>query len=487
MMERNILILAELIGEINFSILDRIKNKIMRKFILTISLVLYFLPQGICQVEDLREDQLHGLWLGVMKVTEQMNLQLAFEIEKDSAGNLAAKMNVIEQKAFNIPMNSCTLSGDSIHIRFDQEGIKYDGIYVSEQDMIQGTYSQGGGKFPLDLSRVDELPLVVNRPQTPVRPFPYKEEEVKVENEKAGIFLAGTLTIPENGNNFPAVILIAGSGRNDRDETDMGHFLLLSDFLTRNGYAVLRCDKRGVGESEGDYGSATTFDFADDIRSAIRFLKGRPEIDHERIGLLGHSEGALIAPIIAADKNEEVAFIIMMGGIGVSGSELLLTQSRKIAEINGVPDEQLNETTRINGELYEIALSEESDSVLINKMKAVSPELNDNMVQMLLWPWYRTFLAMDPDEYISKVTCPVLAMTGENDVQCSPEENLAAIEQSLKKGGNSNYQIETMSGLNHLFQTSETGSPYEYEQLEEIIAPIALDMILTWLNKIFVQ
>ncbi len=134
--------------------------------------------------------------------------------------------------------------------------------------------------------------------------------------------------------------------------------------------------------------------------------------------------------------------------------------------------------------MYEIALSEGSDSVLINKMKAVSPELNDNMVQMLLSPWFRTFLAIDPDEYISKVSCPVLAMTGEKDIQCSAVENLAAMEESLKKGGNSNYQIETLPGLNHLFQTSETGSPYEYDQLEEIMAPAALDLILTWLDGI---
>lgn len=451
---------------------------------MTISLVLYFLPQGICQVENLREDQLHGLWLGVMNVTEQMKLQLAFEIEPDSAGGLSAKMNVIEQKAFDIPMNSCFVSGDSIHIRFDQAGIKYDGLYVSGQDKIQGTYSQSGGKFKLDLSRVDELPLVVNRPQTPVRPFPYTEEEVIFENEKDGILLAGTFTMPEDGDNFPALILIAGSGRNDRDETDMGHFLLLSDFLTRNGYAVLRYDKRGVGESGGDYGSATTFDFAEDTRSAISFLKGKPEIDHESIGLCGHSEGGLIAPIIAADSKEGVAFIIMMGGIGVSGSELLLTQSKDIARINGVPDEQIDETTRINSELYEIAMSEGSDSLLMEKMKEVDPRLNENMIQMLLSPWFRTFLAIDPDEYISKVNCPVLAMTGEKDIQCSAVENLAAMEESLKKGGNSNYQIETLPGLNHLFQTSETGSLYEYDQLEEIMAPEALDLILGWLDGI---
>jgi len=158
----------------------------MRRFIYTISLVLFFTQQGICQGGNINDAQLHGFWLGVMEVTEQMSLQLAFEIEPDSAGNLSAKMNVIEQKAFDIPMSSCVLKGDSLNIRFDQAGIRYDGIYIKEQEIFQGTYAQGGGKFKLDLSRVDELLLEVNRPQTPVRPFPYKEEEVKFNNVKAG-------------------------------------------------------------------------------------------------------------------------------------------------------------------------------------------------------------------------------------------------------------------------------------------------------------
>lgn len=343
-------------------------------------------------------------------------------------------MNVVEQKAFNIPMSSCIVEGDSLHIRFDQAGITYDGIYIAERDIFQGTYAQGGGKFQLDLSRVDELPLEVNRPQTPVRPFSYKEEDVKFENNKAGIHLGGTLTLPENGSDFTALVLVAGTGRNDRDETEMGHFLLLSDFLTRNGYAVLRYDKRGVGESEGDYATATTFDFADDARSAIRFLKNRSEINHKMIGIIGHSEGALIAPIIAADPTEEVAFIIMMGGIGVSGAELLLLQSEKISRINGIPEEEIKRTVRKNGELYQIATSEGSDSVLQVKMKEVEPSINDNMMGMLLSPWFRTFLSIDPDEYIGKLTCPVLAITGENDVQCDAQQNLAAMEESLKKG-----------------------------------------------------
>jgi pimeloyl-ACP methyl ester carboxylesterase len=460
---------------------------VMRRFMISFSLVLWFCLQGICQIGNVQQDQLYGFWLGVLEVTEQMKLQLAFQFEADSTGSLSARMNVIEQNAFDIPMNSCVLNGDSIHIRFDRAGIRFDGMYISGRDIIQGTYAQGGGKFNLDLSRVDELPLKVNRPQTPVRPFPYKEEEVKFSNEKAGILLAGTLTMPEKGDRYPALVLIAGSGRNDHNETEMGHFLLLSDFLTRHGYAVLRYDKRGVGESQGDYGTATTFDFADDARVAMGFLKSRPEIDPGRTGLLGHSEGALIAPIIAADREEGVAFIVMMGGMGVPGSDLLLMQSRKISEINGIPEKEIDETVKKNRALYQIAITHGSDSVLMQKMKGMDPAISDGMVRMLLSPWFRTFLSIDPDAYISQVTCPVLAITGENDVQCNAQQNLPAIEESLKKGGNSDYRVEALPGLNHLFQTSDTGSPYEYTRLEEIIAPVALDLILDWLNGVTVE
>jgi len=358
----------------------------MLRFTLTISLALLLSQTGISQVQSDQEERLHGLWLGVMEVTEQMSIQLAFDIGPDSTGNLSAMMNVIEQNAFDIPMNSCIIEGDSLHIRFDQAGILYDGIYLAEQDIIQGIYSQGGGRFTLYLSRVDELPLVVNRPQTPVRPFPYNEEEVKFDNVKAGISLAGTLTLPESGSDFPALILIAGSGRNDRDETEMGHFLLLSDYLTRKGYAVLRYDKRGVGESEGDYGAATTFDFADDTRSALRYLGNRPEINQNKIGLVGHSEGALIAPIIAAESDESIAFIIMMGGIGVSGAELLLKQAEIISRINGIPEDQIFFATETNRAIYEVAVSEGNETDLINEMKEIQPELNDNMTGLLCLP-----------------------------------------------------------------------------------------------------
>ena len=367
--------------------------------------------------------------------------------------------------------------------RSQSAGISYKGYYSSEEDKITGAYEQGGGRFTLDLERVDRLVREVERPQTPVRPFPYEEEEVKVKNENAGILLAGTLTKPKEGTNFPAAVLIAGSGRNDRNETPMGHFLLLSDFLTRNGYAILRLDKRGVGESEGSYISATTFDFAEDVEYAIEYLLTREDIDPSAIGLIGHSEGALIAPIIASE-NKELAFIIMMGGVGIQGKDLLLLQSAKMAQLSGMPQEQIDAISEQNRVLYEIAIEESNDSILVQRLQEANPDIEENMLNMLSLNWFRTFLALDPDVYLSQVTCPVLGITGEKDIQCPPEENLAAMERSLQKAGNKHVELKSLEGLNHLFQTAETGSPYEYEQIAEIIAPQALQLILEWMDNV---
>ena len=430
------------------------------------------------------DDPREGLWLGTMKVSEQMSLRLGFEISQVEDGAYVAKMNVIEQKALDIPMDTCIFSGDSLYIEFKGAGIIYLGTFSGEEDRILGTYSQGGGSFTLDMIRVDEWPLEVERPQTPVRPFPYDEVEVKFENSEAGIILAGTLTKPREGNNLPAVVLISGTGRNDRDETSMGHFLLLSDFLTRNGFAVLRYDKRGVGASGGDYAQATTFDFAEDAWTALKYLRAQPFVNPDLTGLIGHSEGALIAPIVASEHVNAVAFIVMMGGIGIPGSELLLSQSENLARINGVPEEEITEIKEKNRALYAIAGSGLEDSLMDVKCIEAVPDLDESMLNTLKWVWFRTFLSLDPASYLSKVSCPVLAITGEKDVQCSPEENLAAIEASLKRAGNRNYLIKVMPGLNHLFQTAESGSPYEYEQIPEIISPDALDFILDWLHGV---
>lgn len=449
--------------------------------LLVLSLVSFSMA---CFGQEATGDTREGLWLGIMKVSEEMSLQLGFEIVLAEDGVYAAKMNVIEQKALGIPMDTCIIRGDSLYIEFKVAGIVYLGAYSSEKDMILGTYSQGGGSYTLDMARMDKLPLEIKRPQMPVRPFPYDELEVEFENSEAGITLAGTLTKPQMENNLPAVVLIAGTGKNDRDETSMGHFLLLSDFLTRNGFAVLRYDKRGVGASGGDYGQATTFDFAEDARAALDYLRAQPNVDPGRTGLIGHSEGALIAPIIASEYVKEVAFIVMMGGIGIPGTDLLLTQYEKLARINGTPEEEIAKIRETNRRLYAIASSGLEDSLMVIRCREAVPELDEEMLNMLKWIWFKSFLSLDPDSYMSKVSCPVLAITGEKDVQCPPEENLAAIEASLMRAGNDNYMIKVMPGLNHLFQTAKSGSPYEYEQIEEIISPDALDFILDWLQGV---
>jgi fermentation-respiration switch protein FrsA (DUF1100 family) len=238
-----------------------------------------------------------------------------------------------------------------------------------------------------------------------------------------------------------------------------------------------------VGESEGDYGLATTFDFAEDVEYALEYLASRKEINTSMIGLIGHSEGALIAPIIASE-NSDLAFIIMMGGIGIPGKDLLLIQSAKMARIHGTPQDQIEAITEINETLYEIAMEESEDSILVQRIRETVPNLDDAQLNMLRSPWFRTFLALDPDTYLSNVKCPVLGITGEKDIQCPPEENLAAMERSLRKAGNMHYELRSLDGLNHLFQTAETGSPYEYEQIAEIISPDALQVILDWLDKV---
>lgn len=427
-------------------------------------------------------DGLIGIWLGKMKPTEQLEIRVAFEIKKDESSKLSATMSVIEQKAFDIVMDQVTLNGDTVTILFKAANLSFNGIYNAEKQIIDGHYTQSGISFPLVLSPVDALPKTVVRPQTPRQPFPYQEEEVAFDNKSAGVRLAGTLTVPILDQPGPAIILIAGSGKNDRNGTKMGHFLLLADYLTRNGYIVLRSDKRGVGQSTGDYANATTEDFASDIHAAIDFLKTRPEVDARHIGLIGHSEGAVIAPMVASVR-KDVSYIILMGGVGLRGDRLLLLQTRKLAEVNGGTPEAIDHQVEQFERYYSIIQEKYDDETIISRIREVNPEVSEGTIKMLMKPWIKYFTACDPSLYIKKVKCPVLAVTGSKDLQSPPEENLRNIETALKAGRNKHYSIKILPGLNHLFQTAQSGSPLEYEKIEEIIAPVALDCLVEWLGK----
>ncbi|HYP27390.1 MAG TPA: alpha/beta hydrolase [Blastocatellia bacterium] len=441
-----------------------------------------------------------GNWEGSLDVGGQ-KLRLIVKITKASDDSLKATLDSPDQGAMNMPVSSVTQTGDSIKVELKNIGGVYEGTFNKEWTEISGQWKQGGASLPLVLKKTDKV-VTLNRPQEPKRPFPYIEEEVAYENKAGGVKLAGTLTLPRTDKPVPAVILITGSGPQDRDEALLGHkpFLVLSDHLTRKGIAVLRVDDRGVGGSSGRVSTSTSEDFAGDVLAGVDFLKTRKEIDPKKIGLVGHSEGGLVAPMVAA-RSKDVAFIVMMAGPGLIGQEILQLQSALISRAGGADDAALARGRAILDIVFR-ALREEKDDELVKKRikqeygsyvekldeeqkKLVMAESANVEAQLntMVNPWFRYFLTYDPKPALEKVKVPVLAINGEKDLQVPPDENLKAIELALKAGGNKDHTIVKLPSLNHLFQTSQTGSPAEYLKIEETIAPVALDTISSWILK----
>ena len=317
------------------------------------------------------------------------------------------------------------------------------------------------------------------RPQEPTPPYPYQEEQVTFVNAKAGITFAGTLTLPASPTASPAVVLITGSGAQDRDETIAGHkpFLVLADALTRRGIAVLRVDDRGVGGSGGTMATATSEDFVDDALAAVAYLRGRKDIDAKRIGLVGHSEGGLIAPI-AATRSKDIAFIVLMAGPGITGDQILFLQGAAIMRANGASEAAISRNREVQQRLFDVIRTEKDDAAAKEKIKSIAPGQ-----ERVATPWFRYFLSYDPVPVLQKVTCPVLAINGEKDLQVPYRENLDAIGKALRAGGNTDVTTLSMPNLNHLFQTSQTGAPSEYAKISETFAPAALDAISDWILK----
>jgi hypothetical protein len=429
-----------------------------------------------------------GIWLGTLDAGAT-KLRLVLKIANGPDG-LTASLQSPDQSQQWLPANSATRSGDSLNFTIESLGVVYDGKIDAGLNSIDGTFTQGGRPLPLALKRVkDQAELETRHPQNPVKPYPYREEEVTYANKAAGNTLAGTLTIPPGKGPFPAVLLISGSGPNDRDETVFGHkpFLVLSDYLTRKGIVVLRVDKRGVGKSTGDLAHATTADFATDAEAGVQYLKTRAEADPRRIGLIGHSEGGTVAPMLAAG-DPGVRFIVLMAGPGVPGDQIIVEQGRLIEEAAGATKEKAAQDADKQRELFALVEKEKDDAVLGKELREklagrVPDAQIDVAIQQLTSPWMRYTLTYDPATALRKVACPVLALNGEKDLQVSAAQNLPAIKKALEEGGNKQIEIDEMPGLNHLFQTAKTGSPTEYAQIEETISPVALDKVATWILK----
>lgn len=443
---------------------------------------------------------LTGTWLGKIK-SGAIELRVVFNISIVEKDSLVATLDSPDQGAKNIKLGPVTFTGTILSISAPVLLGEYNGS-VKNDTLIEGTWKQAGNALPLNIIKL-KAAFAINRPQEPKPPFPYTAEEVAFNNDKFNIKLAGTLTIPTGNGPFPAVILITGSGPQNRDEELMGHrpFLVIADWLTRNGIAVLRYDDRGVGKSQGNYAEATSSDLATDAEAAFNFLKNNASVNPKAIGLIGHSEGGLIAPIVAS-ANPVVAFIISLAGPGVTGQQIIIRQSQEISRISGSPESTIRELTETNKKLYAVLRKEKDNNKAeikilalyreILEKKKTSKENTEKSVNLLkvtfgapTYTWFRYFIMTDPSAFWKKVKCPVLALNGDKDLQVSASENLPAIEKALKSAGNKSFKVIKLPGVNHLFQHCITGLPAEYSNIDETFSPEALKIISDWILGLF--
>ena len=462
----------------------------MKKLSLTILTLIFTIA--------LKAQGLTGDWYGAININGTQ-LHLVFHISK-SGDIYSSAMDSPDQGAKGIVADKTLFSNNTVTIEANRFSIKYTGTYKPDSAVIRGTFAQGTGSFPLILMRKqpENKQGSIKRPQDPTD-FPYKQEDVTFTNAKGGNVLAGTLTTPIGGKFSKVVILISGSGAQDRNEElqGMNHrpFLVWSDWLTRNGIAVLRYDDRGVGKSTGSFSAATTADFADDADAAVNYIISRPDLNKLSIGLIGHSEGGIIAPMVAC-RNSAVKFICLLAGPGVPIIELMLQQQKDQLRIAGMSEEAMKIPQAINQSVYNAivgnteleaaVLKAKVDTLLVHELSAYPPEtfakqskqtMANNISTQLLTPWYRYFLAFKPVDNLSKLKCPVLALNGTLDTQVESTVNLAGIKAALQKGANHYHEENAISGLNHLFQQAKTGGVNEYAQIEETINPIALEKV----------
>ena len=447
-----------------------------------------------------KSPSLEGAWLGSLKVSPTDSLRLVFNIRANPDGSFSGTLDSPDQGATGIVISRIAVEKGQVKVEVSVVGGGFEGMLNAEGSEMSGQWKQGGAALDVVMKRVKEAPKVL-RPQEPKKPHPYIDEEVTYPNAKGGFALAGTLTRPRTGEPFPAVVLITGSGSQDRDETVFGHrpFLVLADYLTRRGIAVLRVDDRGVGGSKGDASQATSEDFAQDVLAGVAYLKTRKEIDPKRIGLIGHSEGGSIAPLVAA-QSPDVAFIVLMAGTGVTGDIILERQIENLLKAGGADQALIDTALKSQRRVVDVATHEADPNVAKEKIRGIigefmssldekqkagmrySDEIVNAQTSMATSKWLRYFITHDPKVALRQVKCPVLALNGELDKQVPPKDNLPAIEQALREGGNTHFTVKELPGLNHLFQTAKTGNIDEYAKIEETIAPLALETMAQWIE-----
>lgn len=461
----------------------------------TILLSLLLLAQHL----QAQEFDLTGSWLGSLDFNGRaMDILISFE---NTDGNYKGSLSSEKQQLKDIGISNIQLSLPELKFDIPMAGGRWEGTVNTKEDKLEGHWIQGPMKAELNMVKQKTKPQlkIKDRQQTPQAPFPYDTEEVTFTNERDGITLAGTLTLPKGKGPFPAAILLTVAGPNDRDQSHGSPqhkpFMVLADHLSRQGIAVLRADDRGIGGSAGDIFESTMEDFAHDALAGFNILKQHPKINPGQIGFIGNSEGTLVGPMAAA-INRETAFIIALGGMGITGKEVIMDQVAAIGEIGGLDatgiEKLRNHTQRlfkaVSKETDQGKIAQELRKLLENSEKPdmderlfLVPKSIDEQIRIFSSPWYRYQVNFDPAPILQKITCPFLALHGSQDPFVAPDKNLAAIASHLRKAGNRQYATILLPGVNHVFQDASSGSPLLYDQNETSFSPRALALISSWL------
>lgn len=433
------------------------------------------------------DDPFSGTFLGTLELPG-LTLRVALNFERAEGGGYRGTLDSPDQEVYGIKAHAVEVRERTVTVQFRAIMASFSGELSEDGQTLTGSFTQGGTSVPLSLEK-QPGPLSHARPQDPVAPYPYDAVEVTVNNAEAGVELACTLSIPKGVEPRDSVVLITGSGSQNRDEEGANHrpFLVLSDALARENIAVLRCDDRGFGDSTGDAADATSLDFASDVRAAVTFMREQSQVEIARVGLIGHSEGGLIAPL-AADMNPDVDFLVLLAAPGVRGDEVLLSQLHAIAVADGADASALAHVDAINRAAVDIARDGDDPESIERELRTLlkdeglsEPEL-ESAIAALVIPWMRFFLNHDPAPVLRRISQPVLALNGSRDVQVLPDLNLPAIEAALQAGGNTDVTTQVLDGLNHMFQHAKTGSPMEYLTIEETFATEAMATIAAWIH-----
>lgn len=455
-----------------------------------ISIIVFFtLNSGFLFAQNLA-----GYWEGKLNLGNE--IRLGFNIS-GSAPDFSVHTDSPDQGVMELE-SSVENRTDSLIVFIKSIGAYYKGKIEWNDSTVYGNWIQGGFPLPLRLHKTNQPPRL-NRPQLPKEPYPYEVREVSFRNLKNTITLSGTLTLPKDQKPNATVVMITGSGPQDRDETIMEHkpFLVIADHLTRNGIAVLRYDDHGIGKSEGDFASSTMYDFADDVKGAVKYLKTLPEIDSTKIGLLGHSEGGMVGLVVATEY-PGIAFFISMAGPGVKLSELMIRQTRDIYRTSGFTDEKLlDKYGKYTAGIYKIISKEGATEKARLDIKAyirknassftdqqqkifnIDTAKIDPLLDYFVGDWFVKFISFDPAPYMQKISCPVLAINGSKDLQVAAGPNLSGYLKHCKK--TPYLKVQEFPDLNHMFQHCQTGSPAEYGKIEETISEEVLDFLTFWI------